>query len=280
MTQKSIDSFIRWAGSKRQIRSILAKYWNNHFNCYIEPFLGSGNLFFFLQPQKSILSDINEELIDTYIQIRDNPKTIYSLLLELPMGEKAYYEIRHINPAELSKEEAAARFIYLNIFAFNGLYRTNLKGEFNVPFGRQKILHIPPIERYLLCSEALQNSQLFCCDFESTLNKAKAGDFLYIDPPYKVNGKKVFHEYDKTLFSSNDVIRLRNQLYNLNSKGVFFLLSYAKSAEAELLAEGFEKTEIFVRRNIAGFAQHRRTDEEWLITNSKLVGKKIDNEHN
>ena len=267
MTHKTVDSFIRWAGSKRQIRPILAKYWNSEFNRYIEPFVGSGNLFFFLQPNKSLLSDINSELIDTYTQIKNNPESVYKILVSIPVGESAFYKIRQMSTKELSQEEAAARFIYLNIFAFNGLYRTNLKGEFNVPYGRQKNPHIPNLDRYLLCSELLQTAQILCCDFETSLDKAQKGDFVYLDPPYKVNGKKIFHEYDKSGFSTDEIRRLKCQLAKLNSRGVRFLLSYAKSEEAEMLVEGFCKTEIIVRRNIAGFAQHRRNDVEWLITN-------------
>lgn len=280
MKTTKTDSFLRWAGSKRQIRSLLASYWQNQYSSYIEPFVGSGNLFFYLQPQKSILGDINKELIDTYIQIKSCAEHVYNLLISFPTGEKAYYYIRSIKPDTLSPQEAAARFIYLNIFSFNGLYRTNLDGNFNVPYGRRKETNFPKFDRYLKCSQSLQNTELINGDFEIVLNLAKSGDFIYLDPPYRIKAKKTFNEYDKASFCANDVLRLRNHLEILSSRGVTFLLSYAKSEEAEILMEGYKRLEIVVRRNIAGFVKDRRNAEEWLITNSDSLDRMKENEHN
>jgi len=273
---KPIKPFLRWAGSKRQIRSKLSSYWSDDHKRYLEPFLGSGSLYFYINPKKAILGDINFDLIETYEQIKKNLKSVYSILLKMPEGKNEYYKIRSKDKRKLTQEERAARFIYLNRYSFNGLYRTNQNGEFNVPYGGEKTGQLPSRELLELCSGALQTAQLISGDFELVLNQAKSGDFIYLDPPYKIAEKRVFTEYDKSSFREFDIKRLRNWLDKLTEMGIVFLLSYADCEEAEFLKDGYDADEIMVRRNIAGFSKHRRSAGELLVTNVEIVNRKVE----
>lgn len=271
---QSVKPFLKWAGSKRQILGALSCYWSDEYNKYLEPFLGSGSLFFYLRPKQAILGDINSDLIDTYNQIKCNVGKVYLELSNMKTGRNEYYRIRSINISTLTPSQRAARFIYLNRFSFNGLYRTNLKGEFNVPFGGEKAGQLPSKQLLEECSKALQKAQLLSGDFELALEKAQAGDFVYLDPPYAVTTRRIFNEYDRSGFNTNDLKRLREWLDKLTERGVVFLLSYAESEEAEFLMKGYPAQEITVRRNIAGFSKHRRTAKEWLASNKELVNER------
>jgi DNA adenine methylase len=271
---QSIRPFLKWAGSKRLILSTLAGYWSDDFERYIEPFAGSSSLFFYLQPKRAILGDINSDLIETYKQIKHNVDDVSSDLARMTKGKDEYYRIRSIDIKTLSPSQRAARFIYLNKLSFNGLYRTNQKGVFNVPFGGEKAGPVPTKESLQRCSKALQRVQLFSGDFGLVLERAQPGDFVYLDPPYSVKSRRIFNEYDKSSFSTAELKRLRQWLDKLTKLGVVFLLSYAKSSEAKLLMDGYPTKEINVRRNIAGFSQYRRNAKEWLASNRDLLNER------
>jgi len=266
-----IRPFLKWAGSKRSIVSILSSYWCEDFTTYIEPFVGSGSLFFYLRPKRALLADINSDLMFTYRRIKEDPEAIASELDKMPRGKDNYYKIRSSKYPVASSFGRAARFVYLNKLSFNGLYRTNKKGEFNVPYGGEKAGRLPTRETLRQCSEALRGTSLLSGDFSLALEKARAGDFVYLDPPYSVKARRVFAEYDRTCFSERDLRRLRQWLDRLTQRGVVFLLSYAKCMEATLLTKGYKVREITVRRNIAGFSVHRRYAKEWLATNEDLI---------
>lgn len=274
--RKPTKPFLRWAGSKRQLLPVLSRYWSDDFERYLEPFLGSGSLFFHLCPTHAILGDINSDLIATYEQVRDSLEKAVLELSKMRKGKDEYYRIRSIDPSSLTAPQRAAHFIYLNRFAFNGLYRTNRKGEFNVPYGGEKSGSIPGRELLTACSSALQGGSLVSGDFQLVLSEARAGDFVYLDPPYSVKARRVFKEYDPSSFGPDDLERLRYWLDELTKRGVEFLLSYAKCAEAELLMDGYTATEVTVRRNIAGFSGKRRRAGEWLISNKEvLAGQEV-----
>ena len=266
-----IKPFLKWAGSKRQILYILSTYWSNQFNSYIEPFAGSGSLYFYLMPQKAILGDINAELIATYKQIKNDVSSVSAELSTLIREKSEYYRIRSLDTKTLAPSQRAARFIYLNRLSFNGLYRTNQKGQFNVPFGGDKGGLLPSYELLQECSSCLQRAKLVSGDFELVLGKAKLGDFVYLDPPYSVKARRMFNEYNRAGFNENDINRLKQWLNQLTQRGVVFLLSYAKSKEAKYLMEGYPIREVTVRRNIAGFSKHRRDAKEWIASNIELV---------
>src|SRR5258708_7755717 len=152
MTMLRPVPFLRWAGSKRQLVKTLSSYWDDTFGRYVEPFAGSACLFFHVQPSRAILGDQNEELIATYKEIKCRPEYVAKRLRLLKKSKTTYYRIRKQSVRGLSSIEQAARFIYLNRCCFNGLYRTNLKGEFNVPYGGDGSGSIPSAETLKVCS--------------------------------------------------------------------------------------------------------------------------------
>lgn len=265
---KHSQSFLRWAGSKKQLLPKLSEFWNDSFDRYVEPFVGSASLYFYLSPKKSLLSDINEELIVTYKQIAKDVNSVLKELKTLKKSEKHYYYIRSLRPETLDLNKRAARFIYLNRYCFNGLYRTNAKGEFNVPYCGEDRGVIPPDEIFINASRILKRTHLFANSYEDTLKKVKRGDFVYIDPPYSVGSKPIFNQYDKSKFDMNDIFRLRKWMEVLDKKGAHFVVSYAESEEANLLKKGFNCQTISVRRSIAGFINKRIPTNEVIISNT------------
>lgn len=267
MQQQPITPFLRWAGSKRQLLGELAPYWNGKYKRYVEPFVGSACLFFKLQPKKALLGDINSDLVSTYEQIRDNVRAVISELNEFGQGKDFYYELRSADPRPMSPPRRAARFIYLNRYCFNGLYRTNRQGHFNVPYGGLKTGEIPSESLLLACSNQLSRASLVCGDFGNVLAKVRPGDFVYMDPPYSVKASRVFNGYDASVFSEEELARLRKWMENLHDRGIHFVVSYASCDEAEYLKKGFYCSEATVNRNIAGFTGNRRKTSEVIITN-------------
>jgi DNA adenine methylase len=260
--------FLRWAGSKRRLVPILRTYWKPQHKRYLEPFAGSACLFFSLNPPRAILGDVNAELISTYLQVKYRLHALLPQLASLKRSKREYKKLRSLNPDTLLPCERAARFIYLNRYCFNGLYRTNLKGEFNVPYGGEKSGNLPSVEALRQCSRRLVETRLISGDFERVLRHARKGDFVYMDPPFAVHARRVFNEYHPDTFCSHDIARLRRWMERLDRKGISFLVSYAQSAEARILAEGFNCRRLSVRRNIAGFAGDRADSIELLISNT------------
>lgn len=267
-----LDPLFRWAGSKRQvIGSLLPSVPDPLLGRYVEPFAGSACLFFRVGPRKAILGDLNGELIHAYQQVRIAPVLLADQLAMLPVGEDFYYEIRGLDPTTLEPNARAARFIYLNRFCFNGLYRTNRQGQFNVPFGGdRKNGRLPTVQSLQAYSRALAGAELRATDFTDVLSEAQAGDFAYIDPPYAVNESRVHKEYTPSGFDGDDLERLRQAIDDLVARGASFVLSYADVPEATLLSSGFEVSRIQVRRHIAGFADARRRSHEILVSNMSL----------
>ncbi len=261
---------LRWAGSKQQLVADLASYWNGDSGRYVEPFAGSARLFFRLKPKEAVLGDINAELVSTYCEVRDNPTEVYRALNGMKNSSEMYYEVRGQDPENLESAERASRFIYLNRFCFNGLYRTNQKGAFNVPYGGERSGRLPTLEELESIGALLKRATIVCADFSETINGVAPNDFVYLDPPFSVSERRVFRQYDSADFVSADLDRLRISLEELDKKGTRFLLSYDYSEEGEKLAEGFQRREVRTRRNIAGFAGSRRTASELLISNSAI----------
>lgn len=223
------EPFLKWAGGKRSLISRLAPHLQSSRPdyTYFEPFLGGGAAFFFLEPPIAVLSDANEELIDTYVAVRDGIDSVIDCLMELPYTKEDYYIIRSSRP--LSAAARAARFIYLNKTCFNGLYRVNLSGEFNVPFGR----HGPNVEicneaQLRAASRALRSASLRTGDFAEILTQARPGDVVYFDPPYTTtHGNNGFIEYNAKVFSWEDQRRLAMVAESLVEGGVNVAVSNA-----------------------------------------------------
>jgi DNA adenine methylase len=260
--------FIRWAGSKRQLVPLLSSCWPGENYRYVEPFMGSACVFFEISPAKALLSDLNDDLILTFDMVRKFPEKTYSAITELPRGSECYYKIRDLDPDDLEPIRRAARFLYLNRFCFNGLYRTNMKGKFNVPYASSKTGNFPSWEDFSHAAKSLESVDLRCGDFASVLSKeVKSGDFVYLDPPYAVRNKRIFNQYGPDTFGLNDLERLSENLEMINSSGALFLLSYANCEEAKFLFRQWSTIEVEVQRNIAGFARHRGRASELLMSN-------------
>ena len=259
---------VRWAGSKRKLIPVLKPYWEaKEFKRYVEPFAGSACFFFELEPRAAILGDLNVELISTFKAVRREPLLVLNSFSRLPAGERNYYSIRSQNPTQLSEVDRAARFLYLNRWCFNGLYRTNLAGKFNVPYGgRHKTA---PLDRATLLesSRILKGATLLNTDFGETLERAEKGDFVYMDPPYVVETRRVFSEYLPGTFNPEDLNRLKSRLNRLNRAGVHFLVSYADCPLARKMFRRWHCRRVWTRRNIAGFSASRRGAYELLISN-------------
>lgn len=217
----AIKPFLKWAGGKTQLIPALSKYIPLRFNKYIEPFIGGGAFFFYLNPEIAIISDSNEELIITYKTVRDNVEEIIEILGGYENEETFFYKIRPLNPEQLSNTERAARLIYLNKTCYNGLYRVNKKGEFNVPYGKRNGEFLNR-EQLRDSSEFLQNAKILHEDYLATLKKyAKEGDFIFLDPPYYPIGKySDFKRYTKDFFYHDDHVALKEEfdrLVNMSS---------------------------------------------------------------
>lgn len=266
-TSNHSPCFLRWAGSKKQLLPLLSRYWRANHTRYVEPFAGSACLFFRLRPRKAILGDINRELIHTYLEVKYRASSVVDVLGDFNTGRREYLRIRSMDPSSLDSASRAARFIFLNRFCFNGLYRTNRAGVFNVPYGGEKSGHLPSAAQLFDCSKALKNAQLVAGDFERILCRVEEGDFVYLDPPFAVEARRVFNEYDAASFNVEDVKRLRRWMDTLARKDVSFLVSYAQSEEGGYLSQGFFTEIATVKRNIAGFTQRRAHARELLISN-------------
>ena len=260
--------FLRWAGSKRQLIPTLSQFWRPTFLRYVEPFAGSACFFFAIRPRKALLGDINPELIATYMEVKYRRDRILAILRRLPNDRQTYLRMRSLNLDRLDRATRAARFIYLNRFCFNGLYRTNGKGQFNVPYGGVKCGSLPSEALLTECSKTLESARLMCTDFQEVLNRTELGDFVYMDPPFTIRSKRVFKEYSPIIFSLKDLKRLRACMEALASRKIRFVVSYAESEEADLLIKGFDYTTVTVRRNIAGFTDSRRCSKEILVFNT------------
>jgi len=214
------------------------------------------------------LGDLNPELISTYVEVKYRLDAVLKELATLPPWDKGeYIRLRTLDTSKMAPHARAARFIYLNRFCFNGIYRTNLKGHFNVPYSGDGCGAIPQDQVFQNCSQQLRGARFVHGDFEKVLRKAEKGDLVYMDPPYAVRARRVFREYDPSTFTLGDIARLRSWMEQLDKARIDFIMSYAESDEADILRKGFSSQTISVRRNIAGFAAHRKMAQEVLISN-------------
>ena len=270
--KKETYPIVKWVGGKRQLMFELLKNLPKSYNRYFEPFIGGGALFFELQPDNAYISDMNEELINLYSVVRDD---VYELIKDLSKHEvsKEYFlEIRNIDRTEeyskLSNVERASRFIYLNRTCFNGMYRVNSKGEFNVPFGNYKNPRIIDENNLLNCSELLKEIEIKCADFSEILNKVQKNDFVYFDPPYvPLNETSSFTSYTKDGFDIDMQFKLRDVCDELDSMGVKFMLSNSDTKLVNELYANYEIKKVFASRQINANADGRGKITEVLVRN-------------
>jgi DNA adenine methylase len=261
-----IVPILRWAGSKRKSLQSLSAFWSDKFERYIEPFVGSACLFLKLKPTAAILSDLNSSLIETYRSIQLKPRAIAEMLYAMPRDSKTYYEVRQRIKFVTNPTERAACFVYLNRNCFNGIYRTNLSGDFNVPFGADQGQY-PRLCDFQTTATLLKNAVLLSGDFGATLRHLRKNDFVYLDPPFAATGVRTFVEYGKRSFAEDDLDRLSRHLDRIDSRCASFLVSYADCRRAREIAKNWNWKAIEVRRHIAGFTSKRKMAGELLITN-------------
>jgi DNA adenine methylase len=261
--------FLKWAGGKTQLlKDLHLNLPKKKFNIYYEPFLGSGALFFSLLPNKSVLNDSNEELINCYKVIRDELNKLIEDLNTHQDSEEYYYYVRSLNPEEMDDIQRASRLIYLNRTCFNGLYRVNKSGKFNTPYGKYKNPNICNTPNLKNVSDLLKNVTLVSTDFEKATKLAQKGDFLYFDPPYlPVSKYSDFKRYTKEFFYENDHIRLSKIFKELDRRGCYVMASNSNTELIHNLYKGFNIKTVLAKRLINKTASKRGAISELLITN-------------
>jgi len=259
-------ALIRWAGSKRKLIPVLRKSVPTSFERYIEPFCGSISLFLELPRSKAILSDINDELINFYKMVKTSPSYISFEMSKLESTEENYYRVRSLNPADLSRKERAVRFFFLNRHCFNGVYRTNKLGLFNVPYG-SKLTSIPSAAEVMDFSRFVRGVTFECADFEAIISRAQLNDFVYVDPPYAGRDVKDRGEYGQIKFSELDIGRLHLALVQASTRGAKILLSYADIPLIRQTFAGWHIETVSVGRSVSGFSKGRMKVNEVLIKN-------------
>ncbi|WP_261511623.1 DNA adenine methylase [Chryseobacterium paludis] len=267
MIKTKAKPFLRWAGGKRWLLKEIDRLVDiNAFTTYHEPFIGGGSIYFHLNPRNAFISDSNHELINSYIQLRDHVEPIIHLLNGFENTEEFYYKIRKEKFEDEIKE--AARFIYLNQTSFNGIFRVNLKGEYNVPFGHRKN-HKYDFENLKIASENLKNTNINSEDFHRTIDKVKPGHLVFLDPPYTVaHNKNGFIQYNQKIFSLNDQYRLQEYIQKLKEIGAYYIMTNAAHiAIKEIFSNGDKMYELQRASLIGGKNAKREKYSELILTN-------------
>ena len=273
--------FMKWAGGKRQLIPQMDQYFPKDYNKYIEPFVGGGAIFFYLLPDKAILIDNNNELINAYEVIKNNVKDLIESLKNYENEKEYYYEIRKVdrNPEifnNWSSIEKASRTIYMNRCCFNGLYRVNKKGQFNTPFGLYKNPTFCDEKNLIAVHEALQNIQLINDSFEKCVDFANKNDLIYLDPPYvPISPSANFTSYTRNNFGKEDQIKLHDVFCILNEKGCKVILSNSYNEFILDLYKDFNLNVLEAKRAINSIASKRGVIKEVLITNNNFTNRKI-----
>lgn len=263
---------LKWAGGKGKLLRELLTHIPETFEAYHEPFVGGGALFFELAAQRRIksayLSDINASLIDVYLGLRDCVDDVIAVLQQHRHEHDYYYAVRALNPANLSLPERAARVIYLNKTCYNGLYRENRAGQFNVPFGRYKNPTICDEPNLRAASAVLQGVDIACRPFSTVLDAAQPGDFVYFDPPYvPASATANFTAYHRHGFGPDDQRRLRDVFAALAARGVRAMLSNSDTPLVRELYAGFRVEQVLAARAVNSKANGRGKVAEVLALN-------------
>lgn len=245
-----VQPFLKWAGGKRWLFGERFVASLPEFDRYIEPFLGGGAGFFAVRPRAAVLSDINGELINLYRVVRDYPAELEAKLdaHQRAHSKQYYYHVRENKPND--EVSAAAWMLYLNRTCWNGLYRLNLAGKFNVPIGTKSSVLLPS-DNFQALSEVLHHAELNVSDFEATIDTAGAGDLLFVDPPYTVkHNMNGFVKYNETIFKWSDQIRLRDSLVRASHRGASIIVTNADHKSIHELYAGFGEHVVVERRSV------------------------------
>ena len=264
---------LKWVGGKTKLLKELSLYVPNNYSTYIEPFVGGGALLFSLSPSKGIITDANRELINFYKQVRDNPLELLTLTKVYDLSEEAYYKIR-MDDREIdwrddkSCLQRAARFLYLNKTAFNGMWRVNASGKMNVPFGKYSKISLPKEEHIIKISKLLRNILILSVDFYDTLEYVDKNTFVYLDPPYIPYSETAnFTNYASKGFEEYDHVRLVKYCQELTARGAKFLLSNSDTPLTRSLFREYSFTSLNVYHSVGASAESRIDKGEVLVRN-------------
>ena len=272
----NLQPFTKWTGGKRQLLGELRSYMPETFGRYFEPFVGGGALFFDLAPEQAVINDFNEELINAYRQIKNNPAELINLLIKhKENNSKDYYlELRSADRdgriSRMTGVERAARILYMLRVDFNGLYRVNSKNQFNVPYGRYKNPKIVDVDLLYQISEYLNENdvEILQTDFAEAVKDAQTGDFVYFDPPYiPLNETSSFTSYTHEGFSYEEQVRLRDTFKELTERGVYAMLSNSSSPLVEELYKDFNIYFVEAQRTNGAKSSSRGKISEIIVTN-------------
>lgn len=272
---KLIRPVIKWVGGKRQIIKQIAPYIPPTFSTYYEPFLGGGAVLLALQPKKAVVNDINSELMNLYVVIKDNVEDLITDLKKHKNEADYFYQIRELDRQKdkyqnLTPIQRASRIIYLNKTCYNGLFRVNKTGEFNTPFGHYKNPNIVNGATLRAVSDYFNTAEIdfFCGDFAESLQKVKKDDFVYLDPPYDpLSDTANFTGYSRGGFGQIEQIRLKELCDRLNEKKVKFLLSNSATDFIKELYQEYRIEVVQASRLINSKADKRGEINELLIMN-------------
>jgi DNA adenine methylase len=257
--------FLKWPGGKRWFIEKYSQFLPGTYNRYIEPFLGGGSVFFSLTPHESILADVNQDLIDTYLAIRGSWEAVYKKLKvhQKKHKEDYYYKTRESNPRSIDAK--AAKFIYLNRTCWNGLYRVNTSGKFNVPIGTKTSVLLST-DNFEETSNILRGAQIDCGDFEAIVDRSERDDFVFIDPPYTVkHSNNGFIKYNEKLFTWDDQVRLSKAVRRARDRGAQICLLNAEHDSIRELYPDFEHIPLSRKSLIAARSENRGNFSELLI---------------
>lgn len=263
--------FLRWVGGKYHLAGVLAQFAPKDVlkRTYHEPFLGAANLFFALRHPDAYLSDLNGHLIDCYQSIRDNPSEVAKAIRDHAENdsEDYYYAARDTYNRSPKGVARAARFIYLNRTCFNGVFRVNTKGKYNVPYGYKESPRFPTADELTAVATALSGSTLRAQDYQTALGAAKKGHFVYLDPPYPpLNGTSFFAHYTANRFGNEDQEKVAECVRELDGRGSLFLVSNADTPAIRKLYRGFHIHRLSVTRFVSSSRKKHRVGE-LIITN-------------
>lgn len=265
--------FIKWVGGKRQLLPVILERIPKDINTYYEPFIGGGALMYNIKSKAKKASDINEELINTYNTIKNNYKGLAIELAKHNNDEESFYKVRNWDKEEdyktkYSEVERAARFIFLNKTAFNGMYRENSKGYYNVPFGRMVNPTILDESNLKLCNDFFQDIEFNTYSFHQILEEAVPGDFIYLDPPYvPLSATSSFTSYSKDNFTLQMHLDLKEFCDKLTEKGINFMLSNSSAQFVVDLYKDYTVELIDARRSINSKGDSRGNVKEVLVRN-------------
>lgn len=271
---KDVKPLLKWVGGKRQLLPHIHAALPQEYGRYFEPFLGGGAVLFSLTPKAATVNDLNTELITVYEVVRDEVDALIALLETYPNESEFFYQMRGLDRepgfAKLTRVERAARTIYLNKTCYNGLYRVNNAGQFNAPFGRYANPAICDEKTLRAVSEYLRGNDVVFAngDYAAILESTRAGDFVYLDPPYDpVNPTSNFTGYQSGGFGRPEQVRLKEVCDELNERGVFFLLSNSATDFIKELYAGYEVDIVGATRAVNSVASKRGKVDEVLVRN-------------